>query len=59
MYICNFIKKESLAQVFLLNFANFVRTPFLQNTTGRLLLIIAVSKETVYYDTKTKAYVPM
>ena len=47
-----------------MNFAKFVRTPFLQNTTGRLLLIIAVSvamkgelaNETVNYDTK---YVPM
>ena len=47
----------------LVKFANFVRTSFLQNTTGRLLLIIAVSivvkrklaKETVYYDKKTIA----
>ena len=45
-------------------FAKFVGTPFLQNTTGRLLLIMAVSivmkgeleNETVNYDTKTKAY---
>ena len=43
------------------------RSTFLQNTTGRLLLIIAVSivvkgeltNETVNYDTKTKAYVPI
>ena len=42
------------------NFAKFVRTTFLQNSTGRLLLIIAVSivvkgvlaNETVNYDTK-------
>ena len=42
-----------------------LRTHFLQNTTGRLLLIIAASialkeeltNETVNYDTKTKAYV--
>ena len=48
-----------------MNFAKFVRIPFLQNTTGRPLLIIAVSivmkgelaKKTVNYDTKTKAYV--
>ena len=26
---CNFIKKETLAQVFLVNFANFLKTPFL------------------------------
>ena len=49
---------------FLVMFAKFVGTPFLQNTTGRLLLIMAVSivmkgeleNETVNYDTKTKAY---
>ena len=47
-----------------MNFAKFERTPFLQNTTGRLLLIIAVSivkgklaNETLNYDKKTKAYV--
>ena len=28
---------------FLVNFAKFARTPFLQNSSGRLLLIIAVS----------------
>ena len=47
-----------------MNFAEFIRTPFLQNTTGRLLLIKAVSvavkeelaNETVKYDTKTEAY---
>ena len=51
---------ESLLWCFLVNFAKFVRTPFLQNSTGRLLLIIAVSivvkgvlaNETVNYDTK-------
>ena len=51
---------ESLFWCFLVNFAKFVRTPFLQNSTGRLLLIIAVSivvkgvlaNETVNYDTK-------
>ena len=45
-----------------MNFAKFARTPFLQNTTGRPLLIIAVSmvmkgelaNETVNYDTKLK-----
>ena len=43
-----------------MNFAKFERTPFLQNSYGRLLLIIAVSivvkvvlaNETVNYDTK-------
>ena len=33
-----FFNKESLAQVFPVNFAKFLRTPFLQNTSGRLLL---------------------
>ena len=45
-----------------MNFAKFVRTPFSQNTTGRLLLIKAVSmimkgesaNETVNYETKLK-----
>ena len=46
-----------------MNFAKFVRTPILQNTTRRLLVIIAVSivlvmkeelaSETVNDDTKT------
>ena len=50
-----------------MNFVKFVRTPFLQNTTGRLILIRTVSivvkgelaNETVNYNTKTKAYVPI
>ena len=49
---------------FLVNFAEFVRTPFLQNSTERLILIIAVSivvkgvlaSKTVNYDTQAKAY---
>ena len=36
---CNFIKKETLAQVFSVNFVKSLRTPFLQNTSGRLLLV--------------------
>ena len=56
---------ESLFWCFLVNFAKFVRKPVLHNSTGLLLLIIAVSivakgvsaNETVNYDTKTKAYV--
>ena len=56
---------ESLFWCFLVNFAEFVRKPFLQNSTGQLILIIAVSvvakgvlaNETVNYDTQTKAYV--
>ena len=52
---------------FLVNFAKFVRTPFMENTTGRLLLMIAVSivvkgklaNEIINYYTKSKAYVPI
>ena len=51
---------ESLLWNFLVNFAKFVRTPFLQNSIGQLLLIIVVSvvvkgalaNETVNYDIK-------
>ena len=47
-----------------MNFAKFVSTPFLQKTTRRILLIIAVSKivkgelsnETVTYDIEIKIY---
>ena len=31
---CNFIKKETLAQVFSFEFCAILRTPFLQNTSG-------------------------
>ena len=61
------MKNESFALVFLVKFAKFVRISFLQNTTRRLLLIIAISivvkgglvNETINYDTKTKVYVPI
>ena len=50
-----------------MNFAKFVTMPVLENTARRLLLLIAVSKvvkrelanETVNYDTKTEALVPI
>ena len=66
--IKNFIKNESLAQVFVfVKFSKFAGTPFLQNTTGQLLLIITASikekeeltNKTVNCDTKTKAYIPI
>ena len=49
--------------VFSCEFAKFVRTPVLQNSIGRLLLIIAVStvakgvltNKTVNYETRNKA----
>ena len=61
------LKASLQCRCFLVNFAKFVRTPFLQNTTGPLLLIIAVSitvkgelaNEDLNYDTKTKVYVPI
>ena len=41
-YRCNYqaegCKKETLAQVFSCNIAKFLRTPFLQDTSGLLLL---------------------
>ena len=36
--MCNFIKKETLAQVFSYELCKFLRTPILQNTSGRLFL---------------------
>ena len=35
---CNFIKKETWHRCFPMNFAKFLRTPLLQNISGRLLL---------------------
>ena len=35
---CNFIKKETLAHMFSCEFYEFLRTPFLQNTSRQLLL---------------------
>ena len=37
---CNFIKIETLAQVFSCKFCEILRTAFFQNTSGRVLLII-------------------
>ena len=56
---------ESLFCCFLVSFVKFVRAPFLQSSTGRVFLIIAVSvvakgvlaNGAVNYDTKTEAYV--
>ena len=61
------LKASIQHRYFLVNFAKFVRIPILQNTTGQLLLVIAVSivvkgelaNETVNYDTKPKTYVPI
>ena len=35
---CNFIKKKLWHRCFPVNFAEFLRAPFLQNTSGRLFL---------------------
>ena len=35
---CNFTKKETLAKIFSCEFCEILRAPFLQNTSGRLLL---------------------
>ena len=51
-------RRHFFRRYFLVNFTQFVRTSFLQSTTGRLLLIVAVSivlkgelaNETVNYD---------
>ena len=40
-----------------MNFAKFVKNPFLQNTIGRLLVKGELVNETVKYDRKGKAYV--
>ena len=49
-----FLDKETLAQVFPVNFAKFLRTCFLQNTSGRLLLIVlnTPSEYTYFYIAK-------
>ena len=38
LWACNFIKKETLAQVFPCEFTKFLSTPFLQNSCRRLFL---------------------
>ena len=40
LQVCNFIKKEALAQMFSCEFCKFLRTPLLQNTSGQLLLML-------------------
>ena len=61
-YVCrsaiSWKRRHFFRRYFLVNFTKFVRTSFLQSTTGRLLLIIAVSivlkgelaNKTVNYD---------
>ena len=40
---CNFIKKRLWHKCFLMNFAKFLKKPFLRNTSGRLLLSIILT----------------
>ena len=40
--VCKFIKNEILAQVFSYEFCEFFGTPFLQNTSRRLLLTMGI-----------------
>ena len=40
-----FIKKETQHSCFPVNFAKFLRIPFLQNTSGRLLLRSSIENE--------------
>ena len=53
-----FIKNDTLAQVFPVNFAKFLRTPFLQNTSGRLLLTIhtTYTRKTVSSEIQNSYY---
>ena len=39
------LKRRLWHRCFPMNFEKFLRTPFLQNTSGRLLLFCAVSEE--------------
>ena len=41
---CNLFKKRPCHRCFPLNFAEFLRTPFLQNVSGRLLLSLEIYK---------------
>ena len=40
---CNFIKKETLTQVFFCEFCEISKNTFLQSTSGRLLLKIEIN----------------
>ena len=50
------LKKRRCHRCFPMNFAKFLRTPFLQNTSGRLLLLllkkleVSIDKESFYHQ---------
>ena len=41
VFFLNFIKKDTLAQMFSCEFPKFLRTPFLQNTSNQRLLLFS------------------
>ena len=53
-YLCQslFLQKRLWHKCFPVNLAKFLRTPFLQNTSGRLLLLLAFQKQPpeVFYE---------
>ena len=53
---CNFIKKETLAQLFSCEFCEILRTPFVQNTSGWQVLWTATSEtlNTKHLELKSK-----
>ena len=51
----SFIKKRLWHTCFPVNFAKFLRTPFLQNISGRLILNIAKYLRTLYHRTSVAA----
>ena len=47
---CNFIKERLWRKCFPVNFVKFLRTPFLQNTSGRLFLEIYIFLTWISHD---------
>ena len=43
---CNFIKKETLERVFSFEFYEIYKNTFLQNTSGRLFVVVTFSENT-------------
>ena len=47
---CNLIKKKLWLSCFPVNFVRYLRTPFLQNASGRLLLNIIMQELQIFHD---------
>ena len=47
---CNLIKKKLWLSCFPVNFVRYLRTPFLQNASGRLLPNIVMQKLQIFHD---------